>query len=209
MVMRRFSLVSLLTLGLLAAACGSPPPPEPPPSAPATPPAEPAAPATPPPTDQAAPGADAAKPAEPAAEPAPAPKPAKEKIVGQWQFDFSGEPRGAMEADLKKKAGKDDKKFEQLMKEAEEAAKGEWIEFTPDGNYVSHITEKGGKDKVVAKIKYEVVKEEGSTLTMKGVGKDEISKKEMKDEVAIFFKDDNTIEMKDPKSKRTLVFKRK
>lgn len=210
-MMKRLHLASLLTLGILAAACGgSTPPPEPPPSAPETP-SEPAAPATPAPTDQAAPaGGDAAKPAEPAAAaPTPAPKPAKEKIIGQWQFEFVGEPRTAAEAEAKKKAGKDEKKYEQILKDIETAAKSEWIEFTADGYYVSHVADKDGKDKVIFKVKYEVAKEEGNTLTMKPVGKDEISKKEIKAEVPVTFKDDNTIDMKDPSKKMTLTFKRK
>src|SRR5262249_51031779 len=93
-----------------------------------------------------------------------------------------------------------------LQKIADEAA-GEWIEFA-DGYYVSHVTAKG-KDKVILKIKYEVTKDESSKLTMKPAGKDEISKKELKDEVSVAFTDENTIAMLDPKKKMTLVFKRK
>ena len=93
------------------------------------------------------------------------------------------------------------------MKKVEEAAAGEWIEFA-DSFYVSHVTEKG-KDKVVLKVKYDVVKDENTSLTMKPNGKDEISKKELKDEVTVTFKDDDTISMVDPGKKITLVFKRK
>ncbi|HVK65477.1 MAG TPA: hypothetical protein VM694_13430, partial [Polyangium sp.] len=121
-----------------------------------------------------------------------------------------GEPRAAAEADAKKKAGKDEKKYAALIKEVEEAAAGEWIEFTVDSMYVSHITEKG-KDKVILKVKYEVAKDENEAIVMKPAGKDEVSKKEMpKDlEIAVTFKDDKTIELKDPKKQMTLVFKRK
>jgi hypothetical protein len=209
----RRMLVALVSLVMLGAACGggeTPPADSPPqptdtaktPSAPSTPESA----ATPPPADTAA-QAQAAAPAAPAA-----PKPGKERIVGQWQFDFSGEPRAAAEAEAKKKAGKDEKKLADLMKEIEATAAGEWIEFTaaPEAQYISHITEKG-KDKVILKVKYEVTKDENGTIVMKPAGKDEISKKEMpKDlEIPVTFKDDNTIEMKDPKKKMTLVFKRK
>ncbi|MDI3291263.1 hypothetical protein QHF83_48590, partial [Polyangium sp. 15x6] len=165
---------------------------------------------TPPPeTAAAAPAPTQAAPA-PAPEPAPAPKPGKERIVGQWQFDFSGEPRAAAEADAKKKAGKDEKKYAALLKEIEDAAAGEWIEFTADSMYVSHVTEKG-KDKVILKVKYEVVKDENGAVVMKPAGKDEISKKEMPKEleITITLKDDKTLELVDPKKKMTLVFKRK
>jgi hypothetical protein len=215
----RRMLVALVSLVMLGAACGggSTPQadsPEQPtdtaatPTAPSTPESATTPPANTAPATQAAPPA-AAQPQ--AAAPA-APKPGKERIVGKWQFDFSGEPRAAAEADAKKKAGKDDKKLAELMKEIEATAGGEWIEFTapPEAQYISHITEKG-KDKVILKVKYEVTKDENGTLVMKPAGKDEVSKKDLpKDlEIPVTFKDDNTIEMKDPKKKMTLIFKRK
>ena len=145
-----------------------------------------------------------------AVEPPPAPaKPGKEKIVGAWQFSFEGEPKAKAEAEAKKKfpKDKDQAKRDAYLKKVEEEAAGEWIEFN-DGHYVSHTTVKG-KDKVVLKIKYDVTKDDNTALTMKPVGKDEISKKEIKDEVTLTFVDDNTIHMVDPKKKMTLVFKRK
>jgi hypothetical protein len=222
---RRLLVGLVCTIAMFGAACGG-----------GTPPADDATKATPSAEPSAAPSA--APTAEPAATPtaapsaaptsapttaaatpppAPAPKPGKELIVGTWQFDFSGEPKTKAEEDAKKKAGKDEKKLAALMKEVEEAAAGEWIEFTKDGYYVSHVTEKGkGKDakptdKVILKIKYEITKDEKGAVSMKPVGKDEISKKEMKDlgEIPVTIKDDNTIEIKDPKKKMTLVFKRK
>lgn len=212
MAKRQLSLVLVSTMALLGIACGGgevpqaeTPPPPPPPAETTPPPAE----TTPPATAAAAPAPTEAAPA-PAPEAAPAPKPGKERIVGQWQFDFSGEPRAAAEADAKKKAGKDEKKYAALMKEIEDAAAGEWIEFTTDSMYVSHVTEKG-KDKVILKVKYDVAKDENGTVVMKPAGKDEISKKEMpKDlEITVMLKDDKTLELKDPKKKMTLVFKRK
>jgi hypothetical protein len=44
---------------------------------------------------------------------------------------------------------------------------------------------------------------------MKAAGKEEISKKELKDEVSVSFKDDDTISMFDAKKKMNLTFKRK
>jgi hypothetical protein len=214
----RRMLVALMSLVVLGAACGggeTPPAdsaPQPIDNATTSPAPTPQPATTPPATDaaptQAAPAAAAPQAAAPAA-----PKPGKERIVGKWQFDFSGEARAAAEADAKKKAGKDEKKLADLLKEVEAAAAGEWIEFTgaPDAQYISHVTEKGGKDKVVLQVKYEVAKDENGTLVMKPAGKDEVSKKDMpKDlEIPVTFKDDNTIEMKDPKKKMTLIFKRK
>jgi len=139
----------------------------------------------------------------------PPPKPAKEKIVGKWQFSFEGEAKAKAEEEGKKKFAKekDTKKLDAFMKAYEEEAAGEWIEFV-DGTYVSHVTDKG-KDKIVLKIKYEVTKDDNTSLTTKPVGKDEISKKEIKEEITVTFKDDNTITMMDPKKKITLTFKRK
>ena len=162
--------------------------------------AEPAA--APPPPSPPSPGR------RPAAPPPP-PKPGKEKIVGKWQFSFEGDPRARAEEDAKKKFPKDKdqaKRDAQLAKIAD-AASGEWIEFV-DGAYVSHVTNKG-KDKIVFKIKYDVSKDESASITMKPTGKEEISKKEVKDEMSISFTDENTISLFDPKKKLNLIFKRK
>jgi hypothetical protein len=208
MNMRRLPFVMLLTASALAAACSDPPPAE---NAPQ--PVDTAA-ATAAPVETAAPTATAAATAAPTATaaamaPAPPAKPGKEKIVGKWQFSFEGEPKAKAEEEGKKKFAKekDTKKFDAYIKGIEESAAGEWIEFV-DGFYVSHVTEKG-KDKIVLKIKYDVSKDDNTSVTMKPNGKDEISKKELKDEVTVTFKDDDTISMVDPGKKITLVFKRK
>lgn len=209
MNMRRLPFVMVLTVSAMAAACSDPPPVENPPQPTSTPTAEPA-PTT---VETAAPTATAAMTAAPSAtavvEAPPPPKPAKEKIVGTWTFSFEGEPKAKAEEDLKKKFAKekDTKKFDEAMKKLSDEAAGEWIEFK-DGYYVSHVTDKG-KDKVVLKVKYEVVKDDNASITMKGAGKPDVGKMDPKVEVTTTFKDDNTIEMMDPGKKMKLVFKRK
>ena len=103
--------------------------------------------------------------------PPPVVKPGKEKIVGKWQFSFEGEPKAKIEEEAKKKFAKekDTKKFDAFMKQHEEEAAGEWIEFSAD-TYTSHVTDKG-KDKVVLEVKYEIVKDDNTTLVTKA-GKD-------------------------------------
>lgn len=202
---RWLPLVLVFAVPAWAVACAETPPPEVAPQPAAT------ADATAAPTADPAPTAapTAAPAADPPAAQAPPPKPGKERIVGKWQFSFEGEPKANAEAEAKKKFPKDKdqaKRDAHLKKIADEAA-GEWIEFE-GGYYISHTTPKG-KDKVVAKIKYEVAKDDANALTMKPTGKDEVSKKELKDEVSITFTDDNTIHMVDPRKKITLVFKRK
>jgi hypothetical protein len=183
---------------LMVAACSDPPPPEAPPQ----PTAEPAATAAPT-------VAQTAAPAPPPVVEAPKPKPGKERIVGTWKFSFEGDPKDKAEADAKKKfpKDKDQKKRDAMVQKVADAAAGEWIEFH-DGNYISHVTTKG-KDKVVLKIKYEVLKDEDNKLTLKPVGKDAVSKKQITETVHVSFKDDDTISMEDPKKKMNLVFKRK
>ncbi len=208
MKMRRLPFVMMLTVSLLGAACGDPPPPENPPQPTSTPTVAPAPTAV----ETAAPTATAAVTAAPTAtavvEAPPPPKPAKERIVGKWQFSFEGAIKAKHEAEAKEKfkKEKDTKKFDEYMKKVADEAAGEWVEFA-DGFYISHTTEKG-KDKVVLKVKYEVVKDEAGSLTMKPAGKPETGKMDPKVEVAIKLVDDNTIEMPDPK-KGTLIFKRK
>ena len=189
MKIRSTHALAFAAAALLVAACGGEaPPPETPP---APPPASPEPPAAPPP-------AESAQPATP-----PAPKPLKERTIGKWGFDFmASEPGKKAQEANKQKAGKDEKKLAELMQKATEEASKEWIEMTGD-TYVSYVG-----DKAVYKAKYEVVKEDGNNLHVKQVGKDEISKKEMKDEIIVTLVDDNTLQMKDPK-KGLLVFKRK
>lgn len=199
MKIRRLSHGVLFCVATALVACGGEvPPPETPPPAP------PLATETPATTPTADPVATAPVEAPKKADPPPAPvKTAKELVVGKWQFDLmASDPGKKAEEDAKKKAGKDEKKLAELMKKTSDEAAKESIEMTAD-MYISYVG-----DKPVYKAKYEVVKEDGKTVHMKQVGKDEIAKKEMKDEIVITLTDDNTLSMKDPK-KGTLVFKRK
>jgi hypothetical protein len=199
----RLSVLALST-AMLAACGGDPPQPEtPPPPAPAAP--EPTPAAEPAPAD---PGAAAGAEAPKKVDAAPA-KPNKEKIAARWSFDFSGEAKTLAEEDAKKKS-KDEKKQAEALTKAETAFTKKAVEFAGDT-----VTVYDG-DKAIKKVKYEVVKDEGSTLTIKFVGKDEISKKDMATapEMTISFKDDTTIEMKDPVEKdqakaKMIVLKRK
>lgn len=199
MKIRRLSHGILFSVATALVGCaGEVPPPEAPPASP------PAAPETPPVTP---PNADpvATAPADPPKkeEPPPAPKPLKEKVVGKWQFDFlASDPGKKVEEAAKKKAGTDEKKLADLLKKPTEEAAKESIEMTSD-SYISYVG-----DKVVYKAKYEIVKEDDKSLHVKQVGKDEIGKKEMKEEMVVTFIDDNSISMKDSK-KGLLVFKRK
>jgi hypothetical protein len=213
MNMRRLPFVMLFAASAWAVACSDTPPADnaPQPTGAATteaaPPADTgAAPAATPTTAASAPPA-----ATTAAVEAPPPaKPAKDKIVGKWQFAFEGDPKTKAEEEAKKKFPKDadQAKRDAEIKKVEEAAAGEWIEFTAD-SYVSHVTEKG-KDKVVLDAKYEIVKDENTSLTMKpGKDKPKVGKLDPKTEITVKFRDDNTIEMKDPVRNITLVFKRK
>jgi hypothetical protein len=194
---------ALFVLALAQAACGepaapaTPPPAEPPPAPASAKPAETTA-AAPPPAETAS----AAPTAAPAA---PAPKPLKERVVGKWQFELTAEARAYHEPAIRKKTGKDEAKFAKAMKELEEEAKKEWIEMTAD-TYTSYVA----GDKVEAQMKYEVVKEEGTTLTVKPT-KDLVAKKDIKGDmtITITMPDDDTIVMFDPKKKINLTFKRK
>lgn len=182
------------------AACGEPPPPEAPPSVP--PPPDP----TPAKTAQQVAAPEPAKTAEQVAapEPPPPPKPLKERVVGKWQFELTGEARAFHEANVRKKTGKDEAKFAKAMKEIEEAAAKEWIELTAD-TYTSWVG-----DKIERQLQYAVVKEEGNTLTAKPT-KDLVTKKDMKGDMTIplTLKDESTLEMFDPSKKINLTFKRK
>lgn len=142
---------------------------------------------------------------------APPEAPLKQQIVGTWQFDFSGERRAAVEADARKAAGKNEKKFQKLVKDAEDEASKSHFEITADT-----ITSKIG-DKVLFRIKYSVASEGKGTMTLKVVGKPEGAQKVVKegDEVTIggdkgmmSLKDKDTLIVVDPK-KGPLSFKRK
>src|SRR5688500_14584129 len=126
----------ILCVFALVVGCGEPPPPEAPP--PVAPPPDPA------PAKTAEPVAAPEPPKpEPAAAPQPPPaaKPAKERVVGKWQFELTGEARAFHEANVRKKTGKDEAKFAKAMKEIEEAAAKEWIELTAD-TYTSWVGDK-------------------------------------------------------------------
>jgi hypothetical protein len=211
---RRLSYGLLLTLATtLVAACGggeTPANEAPQPSAAPSAEAAPAMSAT----ASAAPEATPAAPASAAPEAAPAPvakpvKPAKEKFVGKFVQVFEGEVKDAFEADAKKKFAKekDTKKHDEAMKKAQEAAAEVTVENTGDMHIMSI------KGKPVHKIKYEIGTSDATTLAIK-LGKDDVSKKDSKGaELTITFTDDNTFTVKDPAAKdpktaKTLVFKR-
>jgi len=200
MIRRRLGYGILFAVAVTVAACGEPPPPEAPP--PVAPPPDP----TPARTAEA-PAPEPAKTAAPEMakpEPPPAPKPLKERVIGKWQFELTGEARAFHEANVRKKTGKDEAKFAKAMKEIEEAAAKEWVELTAD-TYTSWVG-----DKIERQMQYVVVKEEGNTLTAKPT-KDLVTKKDIKGDmtVPLTLKDDSTIEMFDPSKKINLTFKRK
>jgi hypothetical protein len=194
------------------AACGETPPAETPAQPSATPSSEPSA--TPPPATSGA--AEATPPpastgaAEATPPPGPAAKPSKDKWVGKFAQDFSGEVKDAWETEAKKKYAKekDTKKHDADAKKKAEELATITIENTADTHTFSV------KGKAVHKIHFDVAKgDDPSTLTIK-LGKDETAKKDLKGtELSITFKDDNTFEIKDPwakdpKKAQTLVFKR-
>lgn len=210
---RRLSYGLLLTLAttLVAACGGGEPAPAEPPQPSAAPSAEPAPATTPPPaaSAEATPPAPAAS-AAPEATPAPAAsKPAKEKFVGKFVLAFEGEQKDAFETDAKKKYAKekDTKKHDEALKKAQDTAAETTIENTADTHTLSV------KGKPVHKVKYEVGSSDANTVTLK-LGKDEVSKKDNKGtELTVTFTDDNTFTIKDPAAKdpktaKTLVFKR-
>ncbi|MCK6590337.1 MAG: hypothetical protein L6Q76_22460, partial [Polyangiaceae bacterium] len=119
------------------AACGEPPPPEAPP--PVAPPPDPAPAKTAAEVAAPEPAKTAAEVAAP--EPPPPPKPLKERVLGKWQFELTGEARAFHEANVRKKTGKDEAKFAKAMKEIEEAAAKEWIELSAD-TYTSWVGDK-------------------------------------------------------------------
>jgi hypothetical protein len=134
-------------------------------------------------------------------------KPLKERWLGTWTMGLTGEARKAAEEAARKKAGKDEAMYAALMKQAEEDAAKVTREYTGD---LEAAYENG---KLVYKIRYSVVKEEGDTLTMRRTGTDEVSKKEAQGEYQILFKNDDTIEIrdpdvKDPKKATVLILKR-
>jgi hypothetical protein len=200
---RRVSYGLLVTLAAvaLAAGCGdSTPEAQTPPQTSAT--AEPA----PPPTAVA----ETPPPPPPPDPPPPPPTPAKDKWIGKFSQDFSGDLFDAADTSAKKKAGKkdtDNKKYNAAMDKAKASASDNVVENTSDTLTWSV------KGKPSHTMKFEIVKgDDPSNLSIRFV-KD--GKKDLKKpiEVSISFPDDNTFSFKDPFAKKassalTLVFKR-
>jgi hypothetical protein len=202
---RRLSYGLLVTLAALAVGCGESTPAA---ETPAQPSAEAKAESAPATTA----AAEAAPP--PKAEPEPAPPPpkaAKDKWVGSWTQDFSGDVMNAADADAKKKAGKadkDGKKYNAAMDKAKAAVTGNTLDTALDG-----ITWNVG-GKAAHAIKFELVKGDSpNEITVKFT---QDNKKPIKKpiDVTVTFTDDSTIQFKDPFAKKadaaqTLVFKKK
>lgn len=204
---RRFSYGLLVTLAAaLMGGCDSTPPAE----TPAQPTAAPADTGAPAPTQTAAaepPPAETAKPAEP---PPPPPKPAKEKFVGKFTQDFSGDVGDAANAAAQKAGGakKDQKKIDAALEKAKKA-------FTDAG---SAIDISGGKftwtlkGKAAHEIDFEIAKGDDPTNLVLKLTKDKGKAfKGGAKEVSLTFKDDTTFEMVDPfaaKDPKKLVFKK-
>jgi hypothetical protein len=201
--MRRLSFGLLVTLAAaaLAVGCGdSTPPAETPP--------QPSAAATAEPAPTATAVAEAPAPTAAPEPPPPPPKPSKDKWVGKFTQDFSGDVLNAADADAKKKAGKkdpDNKKYNAAMDKAKAAVADNTIENSADGSVWSNK----GKAKHTMGVKV-VSGDDPNSLKIQFV-KD--GQKDLKTpiDVSINFKDDNTFEVADPwakKSPMTLVFKR-
>ena len=117
--------------------------------------------------------------------------------------------KDAFEADAAKKFAKekDTKKHDEAAKKVIDTLAQNTIENTADTHTFSV------KGKPVHTIKFEVAKDEPSSLTIK-LGQDSTAKKDLKGaELTITFTDDNTFSVKDPYAKdptkaQTLVFKR-
>jgi hypothetical protein len=140
--------------------------------------------------------------------PPPPPKPSKDKWIGNFTQDFSGDVMNAADAAAKKKAGAkdpDSKKYNAAMDKAKAAVTANTVVNTADGS----VWSSGGKVKHTMGIK--IVKgDDPNSLAIQFV-KD--GKKDLKKpiDVAITFTDDNTFTVADPWAKKdpaTLVFKR-
>ena len=151
---------------------------------------------------EVAPG-DRRRPSRPLPPPA---KPSKDKWVGKFVEDFSGDVLNAADADAKKKAGKkdpDNKKYNAAMDKAKAATADNTLENTADGS----VWMAKGKAKHTMGVKV-VSGDDPASLKIQFV-KD--GKKDLKApiDVSVTFKDDNTFEVKDPFAKKAdLVFKR-
>jgi len=141
-------------------------------------------------------------------DPTPPPKPSKDKWIGNFQQDFSGDVQTVADAAAKKKAGAkdpDNKKYNAVMDKAKAVIAANTISNTADGS----VWSTNGKPKHTMGVT--IVKgDDPSALAIQFV-KD--GKKTLKTpiDVAITFTDDNTFTVKDPWAKRdplTFVFKR-
>jgi len=212
MNMRRLPFVMALTVSAWAVGCGDNQKVENPPQAttgPATMDTGPATTAAPATSSVAATTSSApATSSETVAQPPPV-RPAKEKIVAKWQVTWDGDVRQKHEDEAKKKFAKekDSKKSDAFLQKFKDEVAGEWIEFTAD-SLVWHKTEKG-KDKVAIETKYKINKSDDTTLSASPDGKPKTGKVDAKAEFAITFRDDSTIELKDPVSKETFVLTKK
>jgi len=142
--------------------------------------------------------------------PPPPPKPAKDKWVGNFVQDFSGDVLNTADAAAKKKAGKkdpDNKKYNAAMDKAKAAAGDNTVVNTGD-TFTWSV-----KGKPAHTVAFQIVKgDDPSSLALKFT-KD--GKKVLKTpiDVSVSFTDDNTFSFKDPFAKKadsaqTLVFKR-
>ncbi|MFT3769229.1 MAG: hypothetical protein QM820_27640 [Minicystis sp.] len=207
MNMRRFSFGLMVTLAAaVMVGCGDSTPPADAPPQPTAAPAETAAAA---PTQAATAEAAPAPTQAPAEPPPPPPKPAKEKFVGKFTQDFSGEVADAAQAAANKAGGakKDQKKIDAALEKAKKA-------FTDAGSTLDNTADTitwSLKGKPAHTIKYEVSgkADDPNAVTLKLLkdGKTDLKGKEL----AITFKDDSTIEFTDPfakKDAKKLVFKK-
>jgi hypothetical protein len=199
-----FGLLVTLAAGAIAIGCGGSTPEATAPPQPAVTAEAPA----PPPTIVA----EAPKPAPAVAPepPKPAPKASKEKWVGKFTEDFSGDVLSSAEADAKKKAGKKDpenKKYGAEMDRAKASVADNIVENTADTLTWSV------KGKASHTMKYEIVKgDDPSNLAIRFV-KDGSKDLKKPIEVSVTFTGDDTFSFKDPFARKpdaapTLVFKR-
>jgi hypothetical protein len=175
----------------------------------------PAASATPADTDAAPPATTAtetATPPPPPPAPAPAPTPAKQKVVGSFVQDFSGDVADAAQADATKKAGKADKDGKKAAALVDKA-KAAFTALNSSLVITADTLTWNLKGKPAHAISYTVSgsADDPTNLTVK-LGKDATAKKDLKgQELAITFTDDSTFTFKDPFAKtnpKNLVWKK-
>jgi hypothetical protein len=200
-----YGLLVTLAASAFVVGCGdSTPAAETPPQPTAAASAEPAPPAT------AVAEAPPPAPAPPPEPPPPPPKPAKEKFIGKFTQDFSGDVADAAEVAAKKAAGKvdkDNKKHDLAIQKAKALAAASSLETALDGLTWSL------NGKPAHTVKYEIVKgDEAGSVTVRFI---QDNKKPLKKpiEVTVNFTDDNTFSFRDPFAKKAdsamvLVFKR-